>query len=166
MVMKTIVFIVAGGFARTLLDIIRQTKQFDRAVYLDDSQKDGVNGSCSEYTEYISDDTEFFPAISNNKVRKFWIDLLHEKNARIATIIHPFSYVSPTAKIGDGVAILPGAVVNTGSQLFSGVLVNCGAVVDHDCVVEACAHIKPRAVAGALSTISEMSVVDNCNLIK
>ena len=141
-----LVLIGAGGFARTLTDIVRQTKQFDHIIYLDDTLKDGVSGCCSQYVNYISDETAFFPAISDNKLRKSWIDLLHKRQTKLATIIHPSAYVSPTVQIADGVAILSGAIVNTGCCLSSGVLVNCGAVIDHDCLIESCAHIKPRAV--------------------
>lgn len=158
--MKTLVLIGAGGFARTLTDIVRQTNQFSDIIYLDDTPKDGVSGYCSQYIEYLSDNTEFYPAISDNIVRQSWIDLLHEKRATIATIVHHSAYVSPTVQVADGVAILPGAIVNTGCLLSSGVLVNCGAVIDHDCVVESCAHIKPRAVVHALSTITTLTVIE------
>lgn len=157
--MKTLVLIGAGGFARTLSDIVQQTKQFDSIILLDDILKDGVAGICSQYVDYICEDIEFYPAISDNKIRQSWINILHKKNATIATIIHPSAYVSPTVQLSDGIAILPGAIVNTGSRLESGVLVNCGAVLDHDCVVESCAHIKPRAVVQALSVISAESIV-------
>lgn len=139
--MKTLVLIGAGGFARTLSDIVRQTKQFDDIIFLDDTPKDGITGACSQYVDFICEDTEFYPAISDNKIRQSWIDTLHEKNARMTTIVHPTAYVSPTVQLADGVAILPGAIVNTGCRLASGVLVNCGAVIDHDCVVENSVHI-------------------------
>lgn len=158
--MKTLVLIGAGGFARTLSDIVGQTKQFDNIILLDDNMKNNVAGVCSQYVDYISETTEFYPAISNNKIRQKWINTLHEKNAKIATIIHPSAYVSPTVQLADGVAVLPGAIVNTGCRLASGVLVNCGAVVDHDCVVESCVHIRPRGVVPALSTVSSETIVE------
>jgi hypothetical protein len=158
--MKTLVLLGAGGFARTLSDIVRQTKQFDKIVFLDDTPKEGISGSCSKYVEYIGEESEFYPAISDNQIRQSWIDILHEKELPIATIIHPSAYVSPMAILSDGVAILPGAIVNTGCRLESGVLVNCGAVIDHDCVVESCAHIKPKAVAKALSTVIARSIIE------
>lgn len=158
--MKTLVLIGAGGFARTLSDIVRQTNQFDEIIYLDDAPKEGVSGCCSRYIEYLYEDVEFYPAISDNKVRQSWINILHEKNATIATIVHSSAYVSPTVQVSDGVAILPGAIVNTGCRLSSGVLVSCGAVIDHDCVVESCAHIKPNAVARAMSTIAALDIVE------
>lgn len=160
MTMKILVLIGAGGFARTLADIVTQTRLYNKLYFLDDVKKDAVSGICSDYVCYINDNTEFYPAFSDNKIRMTWIDELHKCNAKIATIIHPSAYVSPTARISDGVAILPGAVVNTGSRLGSGVLVNCGAVVDHDCIVECCAHIKPRAVASAMSTVKSGMVVE------
>ena len=158
--MKTLVLFGAGGFARTLSDIVRQTKQFDNVIFLDDTLKEGVSGSCSQYVDYIGEDIEFFPAISDNRIRQSWIDMLHEKTLPIATIVHPSAYISPTVTLSDGVAILPGAIVNTGCRLDSGVLVNCGAVIDHDCVVERCVHIKPNVVVKAMSTIIAGSIIE------
>ena len=156
--MKTLVLIGAGGFARTLTDIVRQANQFQKIILLDDSLKKGVSGTCSEFIRFMDDETEFFPAISDNQIRHKWIKTLHKNNAKIATIIHSSAYVSPTVSLSNGVAILPGAIVNTGCRLDSGVLVNCGAVIDHDCVIETCAHIRPRAVVSALSTVEAGSI--------
>lgn len=158
--MKTLVLLGAGGFARTISDIVRQTGQFDEIVLLDDAMKDGVAGRCSQYVDHIGAETEFFPAISDNRCRRSWIDTLHGKGVKVATIIHPSAYVSPTVKMEDGIAVLPGAIVNTGARLASGVLVNCGAVIDHDSVIECCSHIKPRAVVRALSVVEAESVIE------
>lgn len=158
--MKTLVLIGAGDFARTLSDILRKINQFDEIIYLDDTSEEGISGCCLLCIEYLSDNTEFYPEISDNRVRQSWIDLLYEKNATIATIVHPSAYVSPTVWVADGVAVLPGAIVITGCCLASGLLVNCGAVIDHEFVVESCAHIKPKAVARAMSTITALDIVE------
>lgn len=158
--MKTLVLIGAGGFARTLCDIVTQTGQFEQVLFLDDAKKDGVSGKCSDYMNFQDEETEFYPAISDNKIRQQWIDELHIKKVKIATVIHPSAYVSPTVKLADGIAVLPGSIVNTGCRIESGVLVNCGAVLDHDCIVEDCAHIRPRAVVKAMSTVPAGTIVE------
>ena len=158
--MKSLVLIGAGGFARTLSDIVSQTGQFDKVVLLDDVKKEGLSGKCSDYIKFVDKETEFYPAISDNSARQRWIEELHSKKVKIASIIHPSAYVSPTVTMAEGIVILPGAIVNTGSRIESGVLVNCGAVLDHDCVVNNYAHIKPRAVVKAMSTVSPGAIVE------
>ncbi len=158
--MKKLVLIGAGGFARTLSDIVRQTKQFDKIILLDDSKTDGVEGKCDTYAQYLDENTWFYPAISNNQVRHMWLDRLLAENANIATIIHPSAYVSPMADISEGVAILPGAIISTGCSVSFGALINCGSILDHDSKIGVCAHVATGAVAMALSIVADEAIVN------
>lgn len=62
------------------------------------------------------------------------------------TVIHPRACVSPTARIGRGVFIGPGAVVHTRAIVLDHAIVNTGAIVEHECHVGVNAHIAPGAV--------------------
>jgi sugar O-acyltransferase (sialic acid O-acetyltransferase NeuD family) len=62
------------------------------------------------------------------------------------SVIHPSAMVAPEVEIGAGVQIMAGAVLQPGTSLGDNVIVNTGACVDHDCLIEAHAHIAPRAV--------------------
>jgi UDP-perosamine 4-acetyltransferase len=61
-------------------------------------------------------------------------------------VIHPFAMVAPEVEIGTGVQVMAGAVLQPGTSLGNNVIINTGACVDHDCLIEAHAHIAPRAV--------------------
>ncbi len=150
----------AGGFARTLTDIVGQMGEIETVILLDDRVTDGVAGRCDTYKQYANEDTAFYPAISNNEARRAWLEELMRSQARIATIIHPSAYVSPTASIATGVVILPGAIVNAGAVIGAGALINCGAILDHDCRVGAYAHVRPGAVVAAISEVPEESIVE------
>jgi len=63
-----------------------------------------------------------------------------------ATIIDPAAVVSPSASIGAGSFVGAGAIVQARAVLHECVIVNTRAVVEHDCTVEAFAHIAPGAV--------------------
>jgi sugar O-acyltransferase (sialic acid O-acetyltransferase NeuD family) len=68
-----------------------------------------------------------------------------ERGYVFETIIHPFSMVSHEVETGAGVQIMAGAIVQPGTRLGDDMIVNTGACVDHDCLIEAHAHIAPRA---------------------
>ncbi len=67
-------------------------------------------------------------------------------SSTFATIIDPAAVVSPSASIGAGCFIGAGAIVQARAVLHECVIVNTRAVVEHDCTVEAFAHIAPGAV--------------------
>jgi len=59
------------------------------------------------------------------------------------SLIHPFSSVSPTASLGEGVQIMAGGIVQTGVTLGVNVLVNSAASIDHHCRIDAHCHLAP-----------------------
>jgi sugar O-acyltransferase (sialic acid O-acetyltransferase NeuD family) len=60
---------------------------------------------------------------------------------RFAQVIHPTSWVSSSALLGEGVQIMAGAIVQAGARIGDNVIVNTRAVVEHDCEVGAHVHL-------------------------
>lgn len=69
------------------------------------------------------------------------------------TITHHRAYVSPSARIEDGVFIGPGAVIHAGASVGPHAIVNSGAIVEHDVRVGPGVHIAPGAVIGGGSEL-------------
>jgi sugar O-acyltransferase (sialic acid O-acetyltransferase NeuD family) len=66
--------------------------------------------------------------------------------------IHPFTWISPSASLGLGLAIMPGAVINAASKIHDNAIINTRASIDHHCVIGAHAHICPGVtLAGDVS---------------
>ncbi|MGA8151687.1 MAG: acetyltransferase [Terriglobales bacterium] len=59
------------------------------------------------------------------------------------TVIHPSAIIAAEVDIEDGVQVMAGAVVQPGSRLGSNVIINTGARIDHDCSIDAHAHLAP-----------------------
>jgi sugar O-acyltransferase (sialic acid O-acetyltransferase NeuD family) len=59
------------------------------------------------------------------------------------TVIHPSAIIAAEVHIKDGVQVMAGVVVQPGSCLGANVIINTGARVDHDCWIDAHAHIAP-----------------------
>jgi len=139
---KRIIILGAGGFAKTLADILQQNNTYTEIKFLDDTKTgENILGKCNEFTKFKNEHTDMYPAFGNNETRKKWFEKLQQEKINIPSIIHSSSYISPTAKIETGVAILPKAIINTNCVIKQGCIVNCGAVIDHDCELKKFVHI-------------------------
>ncbi|MDE6445166.1 MAG: transferase [Muribaculaceae bacterium] len=86
--------------------------------------------------------------------RRAIIERFQISGARFASLISPLATVTPNSVIGDGCALLSGAIVNR-ATLSSHVVVNTGAIVEHDCVIGENTFIGPGAVIGGGVTIGK-----------
>ena len=144
---KKLVILGAGGYANTVKDVSEQLG-YDVIAMLDDRFADRTLDS---FTKYIADDTEFIPAFGNNEFRLSWCDKITRADGRLATVVHPTAYVSPTASIEKGVVVLPKAVINTDVT---------GAIVDHGCVIEQGCHICLGAIVKGENRIAALSKIE------
>ena len=87
-------------------------------------------------------------AIGDNRLRRELIETLLALGERLATAIHPFTSVSPSASIGEGSMISAGTIVLPRAVIGRGVILNTKSSVDHDSVVGDFAHIGPGATVG------------------
>lgn len=64
------------------------------------------------------------------------------------TLVHPASWVDPTASIGQGTVVCAGAVVQPDAFVGRHAIINTCASVDHDCYIGDFAHICPGVHLG------------------
>lgn len=83
--------------------------------------------------------------VGNLKIRRKLLDQYKEMGFSFPNILHPSACISPSAKIGEGVAVLAGAYVNAEAIVQDFATINTGAVVEHEAVVGENGHIAPRA---------------------
>ena len=145
---KKLVILGAGGYANTVKDVSEQLG-YDVIAMLDDRFADRTLDS---FTKYI-------PAFGNNEFRLSWCDKITRADGRLATVVHPTAYVSPTASIEKGVVVLPKAVINTDVTVKRGCIINLGAIVDHGCHICLGAIVKGENRIAALSKIEAGEVV-------
>ena len=152
---RRVVILGAGGYGRTVADVAEQLGY--NILFLDDSLP---GHELSSFSSYIDDQTEFIPAFGNNAFRMEWINRIEERGGKLATLIHPTAYVSPTATINPGTVILPHAVVNTDVVIDRGCIINLGAIVDHGCILEEGVHICLGAIVKGENRIEKCSKIE------
>ncbi|MCM3876889.1 MAG: acetyltransferase [Thermoanaerobaculia bacterium] len=98
-------------------------------------------------------------AIGNNLRRREITERLVAAREELVSARHPFSRVSPGARLGEGTMISAGAIVSPGAELGRGVLLNTKASIDHDTRVGDFAHVSPGATVGARCFVGEETLV-------
>ena len=164
--MKRLVILGSGGYGKTVEDIVLSANMYDEIVFLDDGSKDArVAGKCADFEKYISTDTHFYPAFGNNPLRIKWMDTILDAGGFVPTIVHPQTYVSRNAVIGQGTVVLPNATVNTTAVIGRGCIVNFGAVVDHDVVIGEGVHLCLNCAVKAYNHIPPYSKIEAGKII-
>jgi len=82
-------------------------------------------------------------SIKSTILRREVYEKFREKQYVFETVIHPSAIIASEVQIEDGAQVMAGVVVQPGSCLGPNVIINTGASVDHDCWIDAHAHIAP-----------------------
>lgn len=69
------------------------------------------------------------------------------------TLIHPSAYVSPLARLGEGVFVGANSVIGPGARIDDHVFVNRGVTIGHDVHIGSYSRVQPGADLGGLSRI-------------
>lgn len=149
---KRVIVIGAGGHGRSVAEAILLLGRDELIGFVDD----GADANSKVWTYPILGTTDSLHtlrvladtvvvAIGNNALREKLYALGRDAGFELLSVIHPAAFVSPTATLGAGCAVMAGAVVGTEAELGEGVIVNCGATVDHHCRVDAFGHLGVNA---------------------
>ena len=115
--MKKIILVGAGGFGRELLwwikDINKVEKKWEIAGFIDDNPNalDGyecdykIIGSIKDWQP--KEDEEFALAFGSPSLKRKIVEIMKNKGAKFATIIHPTAMLSEFAKVGEGLIMFP-----------------------------------------------------------
>jgi acetyltransferase EpsM len=137
----------AGGHGKVVVDIARQAG-VAVALLLDDEvttpEFAGVKVTNSQVIDWDGlGPFSFLVAIGDNACRERIFRQLCSRGGVPRTLVHPFSSLSPNARLGAAVSVCAGAVINPGASIGDNCIINTSASIDHDCVVEEHSHICP-----------------------
>lgn len=139
---QNLLILGAGGHGRVVKETAETLGGFGEIAFLDDAPGHPLAmGTCKEYRQFSKKYQYAFPAVGNNLLRMEWMEELKEAGYLIPTFVHPTAYVSPSAKVEEGVFISARAAVNAQVTIERGCIFSLGALADHDAYIEYGAHI-------------------------
>ncbi len=107
-----------------------------------------------------------FVAVGSNRLRERLSALYIGLGYQFISAISPRAVISPSARLGRGVAVMPGAVINAESVIGDLSIINTGATVDHDCRIGQAVHIAPQcALAGNVTVGNQSFLGVGCKVI-
>lgn len=99
----------------------------------EESYLDNVIHDSELDTFIINKNIAYIIGFTNQKLKRLFSEKLCE--ATKATIIHPTSFISPSAKVGSGSFVGATAVVSSNASIGEGCIVNIGVSIGHDAFV-------------------------------
>lgn len=155
--MEKIVLLGCGGHAKSIIDSLEETGQYEIIGFLDTEQKSHL--VYRSYKVIGTDDAliELYRAGVKNAfitvgymgksiVRDTLYDKISNLGFMVPTIIDNSAVIGKDAKIGRGTFVGKRAVVNANAIIGDMCIINTGAIIEHDCHIEEFTHISVGAV--------------------
>lgn len=158
---ERVVVLGAGGHAKVIIEMLEEQEQFEIAGCVSREPGKEVLGFPilgddgilpALYAEGVR---KAFVAIGENRARQSAMERVAAEGFELINAVSRHSVISPRARLGCGVAVMPGAVMNVMSRIGDGAIVNTGATVDHDCDIGRWAHVAPGTNLAGGVTIGE-----------
>lgn len=147
---KKVVVVGSGGHAKVIIDILNNSKIYTPVglTSMDPNIKTimglPVLGDDSFLPQLYAEGIKYgFVAIGDNKRREDISNYIKGLGLKLINAISHHSCISSSANLGEGVAVMPGAIINAESIIQNNVIINTGATIDHDCVIGLSSHIAP-----------------------
>lgn len=145
---KNLLIIGAGQYGKVAKEIAEDVGTFEKIDFLDDNSPFAI-GKISDMEKFSDKYQYAFVALGDVELRLKLIEKLEEACYRIAILVSPKAYVSPSAQILKGTIVEPMAAVHTDACVSVGCIVSAGAVINHNVFVGDGCHINCNATIDA-----------------
>lgn len=150
-----LIILGSGGHSKVVIEIIKQNLQYEIVGLIDKNVGDKtldipIIGNDNDLVGiYERGVKNAFVAIGNNTVRRNLSILLKKIGFNLINVISKNAIVSGSAKLGNGILLMPASIINSSSQIDDGCIINTNSSIDHDCIIGKYTHIAPGcAIAG------------------
>ena len=179
--MKSIYLFGGGPHSNSCIEIINQLKEFKIIGIVEKSKSKTVNDLkipiiYQNNLKYNIKNQQAHISIGNFKLqelRKKLFNNLTNKKFVLPHLISKNSYVSKTAKIGEGTIVMNGCVINSNVKIGKNCIINTGSIIEHDVIINNHCIISPGVIINGSVSIGELSflgagcvIVDGLNLPK
>ena len=96
---------------------------------------------------------------SRGQERQSISDLLRDTGFTLPSLIHPTSYVAPSAQISDGCHLLANSMIGSGVRMMRDCIINSSANIDHECMLSRGVHIAPGATLCGCVSVGENTMI-------
>lgn len=159
--MEKVILIGAGGHAKVIADMIQQNKDYSIVGLIAKNKEEGfwgipVIGTDADLKDLFAQGIRYaFVAIGDGKIRRKMTQILKEIGYRLINVISPKAVISASVRLGNGIAIMSGAVINADTIVEDGCIINTNTSVDHDNYVGSFTHIAPGCAIAGFNTIGK-----------
>ena len=169
--MQKLIVLGAGGHASVVIEAAQAAWPDVEILVFDEAPKTErildlpISQGRPDPVNFDTATTQAIVAIGNNQVRATLTHWLEDAGFKLATVIHPTAWVSPSASIEQGSFVSARAVINARAKIGAACIINTAAVVEHDCMIKKSTHICPSAtLAGAVKIGSQTTVGANSTI--
>jgi len=156
----------AGGHAGMVIDTVRALGHFEVVGLIGQEGQPhdtahglpiiGTDKSLPRlFAEGISAAANGVGSVKDNGPRRQVYETLKSAGFSLPTLIHPRAWVADSARLGEGVQVMPGALVLRAVTIGNNTLINSGAIVEHDSRIGAHVHICTGVRMGGQVTIGD-----------
>jgi len=153
--MKGIYLIGAGSYGDVIYDLAVECG-YEVLGYYDDTMDIGtlvngvkVLGSIRGFLELEKVSGNYAVTIGNVAIRNDWFKKIRDKGGETPSLVHPSSYISPSAKIGEGVYIQPSVSIWTKVIIGDFSIVAPMSSVSHHTILGEGCFITPGCTIGS-----------------
>lgn len=164
---KNLLIIGAGCCGLAAKETAEAMGCFEKISFIDDDIKelpDGsdILGTVKEFENFASEYSNIFVAIANPEIKLNLLKKIKETTPyKIATLISPKAYISPTAQVMQGSIVEAMAVVNTGSIIAIGCIIGAGSVVNHCSMCCEGVHLECNAIVADNTLVPAGTYIDS-----
>tara|TARA_B100001121_G_C18520553_1_gene541117 strand:- start:113 stop:721 length:609 start_codon:yes stop_codon:yes gene_type:complete len=174
--MDKILLIGAGGHARSCVDVIESSGQFEIGGFIDKSNdsfeknfQHSIIGTDNDLVELRSKYECALVVVGqikspNRRVKLF--KTLKKLDFVLPVIISPKAHVSKKAQIGEGTIIMHGAIVNAYATIGKNCIINNKALIEHDAVIGDHCHISTGTIVNGEVIVGDKTFIGSGAVIR
>lgn len=168
---KNVIFIGAGGYAKSVLDSL-DTNKYEFCGFIDNFKPVGSShlgypvlaSSLSDFRE--KDSYSYFVCIGNNELRVKKLLKLKQYQCHVIDIIDKTAIISPKAILGKGIFVGKLAIINAGVTIGENVIVNTKSLLEHGCQIGNHCNISPNATLNGDVIVDDYAWIGSSSVVK
>ena len=172
--MSNLILIGAGGHAKSCLDVIESSSDFNILGFLDDNKK----GKCLRY-EILGDDSLLktirvdcesafitIGQIKSSDTRKALYKQLKTLNFTIPSFVSKTAILSSSAHIGEGTIAMHGSIINAEASIGTNCILNSKSLIEHEATVGNFCHISTGAIVNGGCVIGNDTFIGSGSVVR